>query len=243
MYHLLTNIENKSNVKSSPLSMKSSSSKKSSPLSTKLLSSSSLTTTPTNNNISSKSKVLLKSNTTIITTTLTTNTKVSPNHNNISPPIKASTKTQYYHQLSSDVKHSINIAIDRLHYLFNKTLLISLQRLFHLWKQNILYNKNIEEINRIQQSYQLQIRNDRQYYIQELLNKDQELLKNDQQHQDNQNCLKEFHKLQLFIKADIPKARIFMKILERIYRTYDKKRYVLTLLFILLILTLLLLIL
>ena len=207
MFHLLNNIENKNiNRVKSPIS----SSRKSSPLSTKL-------STSSPNDISTKStKVLLKSNTTIITTTLTTNTKSSPNNNN-SPPIKASTKTQYYHQLSSDVRHSINVAIDKLHYIFRKTLLFSLQRLFHLWKQKILELKEIEKMNIIHESYQIQIRKDREYYIQELLKKDQE-------YRDNENCLQEYHKLQIFIKADIPRARIFMKILERIYRFYDKKR-------------------
>ena len=62
-----------------------------------------------------------------------------------------------------------------------------------------------------------QIRNEREYYIKELLNKD-EAYKN------NEICLKEYHKLQIYTKCDIPKARIFMKTLERIFRFYDKRR-------------------
>lgn len=203
MFHLLNNVENnKKNNKQFSVSSKSLSSPNvSNKISSPLESS------------KSSSKVLLKSNTTIITTTLTT-TNTSPTSTS---PIKATTKSQYYHQLSSDVRHSINIVIDRLHYIYNKTLLYQTQRLYHTWKRNIILIKQNEEIELLHTSYQTQIRNEREYYIKELLRKDKE-------YKDNEAFLKEYHKLQLYVQADIPKARIFLKTLERIYKYHDKRR-------------------
>ena len=219
MYHLINNVESNKRSNKVNRSILSSSSTPSSPNVSSIMN----TSSPSTRNQSSlslkrsspiestKSKVLLKSNTTIITTTLTTQASPSSLSN------KASTKSQYYYQLSNDVKHSINIVINSLHYIHKKLLLYYKQRYYHIWKINIINIINTDNINIIHKSYQTQIRNEREYYIKELLNKDEE-------YKNNETCLKEYHKLLIYQIADIPKARIFMKTLERIFKLYDKRR-------------------
>jgi hypothetical protein len=227
MYHLINNVESNKRSNKVNRSILSSSTPSSPNVSSIMNTSSPNTRNQSSSSLkrsspieSTKSKVLLKSNTTIITTTLTTNTQTSSPSNKASPSSlsnKASTKSQYYYQLSNDVKHSINIVINRLHYIHKKLLLYYKQRYYHIWKINIINIINTDNINIIHKSYQTQIRNEREYYIKELLNKDEE-------YKNNEICLKEYHKLLIYQIADIPKARIFMKTLERIFRLYDKRR-------------------